>query len=88
MLRNGKFVNIFVNKIQNNASDPKLILTVQGVGYTDRRPTQGPFTVICNSNQKVRTLMPGSFIERCLEAGLHVRDCGFENYLKDVPLHR
>ncbi len=27
--------------------------------------------------------MTGSFIERCLEAGLHVRDCGFENYLRD-----
>ncbi len=31
----------------------------------------------------MRIIMSGPFIKRCLESGLHIRDHGFENYLRD-----
>ncbi|MGO8878560.1 MAG: FAD-binding oxidoreductase [Desulfomonilaceae bacterium] len=33
--------------------------------------------------KRVGPLMSGSFIEKCLESGLHIRDHSFENYLRD-----
>ncbi|MGA8830513.1 MAG: hypothetical protein WB554_02805, partial [Desulfomonilaceae bacterium] len=57
-------------------------MTVQGVIYARAQPGVH-FVELVTLGQKEGPLMSGSFIERCLESGLHIRDQSFENYLRD-----